>query len=223
MDVNLILYNILNVIRHKKFRWGTDYELERLEKVLPFVEDERLRKQVSEVIKQIKLDDDNYYIDSFTLDNILEQLKDTKSALVEIPVSGNLSMKLEKQNPSRIPRLDFYTVNNNESLFGDAKILKSIFIEENRNVTEPYYKVDDEILKILLPENYEITEILLRIIADSTDSIYIPLNLFIKNFDLLKNKRGYFRYVSVYMGKNIDKDTKKLTNRLYNSFKYGKI
>ena len=213
--INLVLYNILNVIRHKKYRRATDYELERLEGVLSSITDVRLHKHVSELIKQIKLNS----IDSFSLDNILEHLDGTKSALVEIPVSGNLSMKLEKEFPSRIPRLDFYIVKNYETLFGEAKILKSIFIEENGNITEPYYKVEDEILKILLPENYEITEILLRIIADSTDSIYIPLNLFIKNFDLLKNKRGYFRYVSVYMTKNVEK----LTNRLYHSFKHGKI
>ena len=110
-------------------------------------------------------------------------------------------------------------MDNHENLFNEVRVLKSIFIEESSNVTEPYYNVEDEILKILLPNNYEITEILLRIMADATDSIFIPLNLFIRNFDLLKKKRGYFRYVAVYMGKNISKDTEKMINRLYKSFK----
>ena len=106
--INLVLYNILNVIRHKKFRRVTDYELERLERVLPKISDSTVYRHVGDVIKQAKLDD--IHIDSFSLDNILEHLEGTQSALVEIPVSGNLSMKLEKQNPSRIPRLDFFVL-----------------------------------------------------------------------------------------------------------------
>ncbi len=211
-NINLAIFNILNVIRHKKFRTITEYERGRLEECLPEISP-RLYKQLIEIINQTKFKN----VDTFSLDNILEYLQNTEHALVEVPVSGNLSMKIEKYH-SRIPRLDFYNVDDYEKLFDDVKILKSVFIEEN-NVTEAYYKVHHNILKLLLPENYEITGILLRILADCTDSIYIPLNLFIKNFDLLKNMRGYFRYVAIYMKKNIDKDVEKLISVLYKSFK----
>ena len=216
-DGNLVIYNILNVIIHKKFRKASDYELERLEETLPRITDKKLFNYLIDIIKQIRSNN----IDSFSINNILDYLKskNVSSALVEIPVS---STKIEKNKSNRIPRLDYYFLDDYTKLFGDAKILKSIFIEESE-VNEPYYMVDDSLLKILVPYNYEMQEILVRIMADATDSVYIPLTLFIRNFDLLKSDRGYFRYVSVYATRGVDKDIEKLSRKLYESFKYGNI
>lgn len=183
-----IIYNIFHIILHKKFFEINSNERQILEHELNYITDENISKRIEEILQNKNLQKSSIF--SFF-----------KSKFTNRPIKiqrNNIEIKLSKHyNQFRNPRLDFY-ISDEKKLYPNVQILKSLYIELSDIHQLPHYFVDNKILKVLLNETSKLDIVYFIIFSQCSDSLFLPYSIFIDNFDILKENKSLFRYISVY-------------------------
>ena len=224
-----VIFNTLNIILHKKTRHFSIDEIITLEREIEKLGNCKISKRVSKLLDMLKR---GQPVPSHLIKEVcsLETLKGTPVRPMEIK-TDNFEVKLINLK-FRIPSLDFYVCGAND-LTEEMGILCSVCVVQNDTIATPHFMVHKEVCDKNLyayVNNGKALDIqLLIILSQCSDSLFLPLEMFIDCFDVLKMHRARFRYISVYGCKSkelpehdklISEDsTDKIISELYSNFK----